>query len=136
MKQPQPDHAPYAPARGYLVPLVSLALSLPPLLILLGVALLAAYHALTGQNFDTSAPPTFVSPLAFGLAVCYIVLGPFAAVVLCLTQRTRAEQTYGSALLLGYRMKRLNTMALYSAGLAIGVIVLFLCSGLVFRMGT
>lgn len=136
MKQAHSDRAPYAPARGYLVPFVSLALSLPTLVFVLAVALMAAYHALTGRTFSESAQPVLVSPLAFGLAICYLMLGPFAALALCLTQRTRAEQTYGSVLLLGYRMKRLNTIALYSAGLAICIIALFLCSGLVLRMGT
>src|SRR5512146_1363417 len=40
------------------------------------------------------------------------------------SQRTRAEQIYGSALLLCHRMKHLKTIALCSSGLAIGAIVL------------
>jgi hypothetical protein len=44
--------------------------------------------------------------------------------VLCTTQRTRAEQVYGSALLLGYRMKRLNTIALWCAALGIAMLPL------------
>ena len=46
------------------------------------------------------------------------------ALVLCTTQRTRAEQLYGSALLLGFRIKRLNALALWCAGIALGMLPL------------
>lgn len=131
-----PDPTPYAPARGYLVPILSLALSLPPLLCTLSLFTLATYHAATGGSFNAGGSAVLLPPLVFGLALCYIVLGPMAAFVLCLTQRTRAEQTYGSALLLGYRMKRLNTIALCCAGLAVAVLVLLLAAGMVLRGGT
>ncbi len=49
------------------------------------------------------------------------------ALVLCTTQRTRAEHIYGSSLLLGFRIKRLNAVALWCAGLALGMLPLMAC---------
>lgn len=112
--------APYAPRLGYLVPLVSLALSLPTLVVVLTLSGVMLYHTLTRHTLDVSAPPFLQSPLGFALVVCYIVFGPVLGCVLCLTQRTRTEQVYGSVLLLGFSMKRLNTFALSIAGLAVG----------------
>lgn len=124
---------PYPPRSGYLVPVVSLALSLPTLVGTLALGGVALYHALTGQALDVSVPPLVQSPLGFSLAVCYLAFGPVLGGILCLTQRTHTEQVYGSALLLGYKMKRLNTLALWSAGLAISVLLLLVVVGLVLR---
>ena len=52
------------------------------------------------------------------------MLGPMLALVLCTAQRTRAEQLYGSALLLGVRIKRLNAIALWCAGIALALLPL------------
>lgn len=117
------NRAPYAPRRGYLLPFVSLALSLPPFLIVLAACAIAIYHAMTGQTFDLVAP-ALQSAAVYGAIVCYIVFGPLIGLILCLTQRGLAQQVYGSDLMLGYRMKRLNTLALSVA--AVAVCTLFL----------
>jgi hypothetical protein len=91
---------------------MSLALSLPTLIGALALSGVALYHALRGQVLDVSAPPVLQSPLGFAVVVCYLMLGPILGGILCLTHRTRTEQVYGSVLLLGFRMKRLNTVAL------------------------
>lgn len=137
MVQDHPQHgAPYPSRSGYLMPVVSLALSLPTLVGALGLGGVALYHALTGQTLNVSVPPFLQSPLAFGGVVCYLVFGPMLGGVLCLTQRTRTEQVYGSVLLLGFRMKRLNTLALWSAGLAMSLLMLLVVVGMVLRGGT
>ncbi|MGZ3600201.1 MAG: hypothetical protein ACXWQ5_10890 [Ktedonobacterales bacterium] len=128
--------APYEPHVGYLVPRVSLALSLPTLVGALTLSGVALYHALTGQTFGISAPPFLQSPLGFAVVVCTFVFGPILGGMLCLTQRTRTEQIYGSALLLGFRMKSMNTLALYTAGLPMGVLMLPLIVGMLLRGGT
>lgn len=128
-----PHHTPpalYAPRRGYIIPFVSLALSLPALLCIIGIGALAAANALTGYTLSLSAPP-LRSPLGYAALVCYVIFGPVLGVILCLSQRGLAEQRYGSDLLLGYRMKRLNTIALTIAGVAmaataLSVMLLFL----------
>ncbi len=121
---------PYAPRRGYIIPVISLALSLPALFCILGVGVLAVANALTGYTLSLSASP-LRSPLGYAALVCYIIFGPMLGVILCLSQRGLAEQRYGSDLLLGYRMKRLNTIALTIAGVAtaattLSVMLLFL----------
>jgi hypothetical protein len=58
-------------------------------------------------------------------------MGPMLAAVLCITQRTHAEEVYGSALLLGFRIKRLNTIALRTAVLALATSVLIALLGAV-----
>lgn len=63
---------PYAPGVGYLVPLVSLALSLPTLVGALTLSGAALYHALTGQTLGISAPSILQSPLGFAVLVCYL----------------------------------------------------------------
>lgn len=137
MTQDLRDHkAPYASRTGYLVPFASLALSLPTLVTVVGLGSVALYHALTGYTLAVSTPPLLQSPLAFAAMVCYLVLGPMLGAILCLTQRTRAEQRYGSALLLGYQMKRLNTLALCSAALAIAALMLLVVAGMLLRSGT
>lgn len=135
MAQLPSQQAPYAPRRGYIVPAVSLALSIPSLLAMFGLCALAALHALTGYNLPVSAPP-LRSALGFTALVCYIVFGPLLAVIICVSQRARAEQVYGSDLLLGYRMKRMNTIALLSAGAAICAMMLALVVSFVLRAGT
>ena len=129
------QQAPYAPRRGYIVPVVSLALSIPSLLATFSLCALAALHALTGYNLPVSTPP-LRSALGFTALVCYIVFGPLLAVIICVSQRARAEQVYGSDLLLGYRMKRMNTIALMSAGAAICAMMLVLALSFVLRAGT
>jgi hypothetical protein len=58
------------------------------------------------------------STLQVPAPVCLALLfGPMAAAVLCTTQRTRAEQVYGSALLLGCRLRQLNRIARWRAAL-------------------
>lgn len=60
----------------------------------------------------TRAPAFLQPPLAFGVVVCYIVFGPMLGCIICLTQRTRREQVYGSVLLLGFRMKHIDFIVL------------------------
>src|SRR4051794_5975822 len=86
--------APYAPRAGYLVALVSLALSLPTLVGALTLSGAARYHALMGQTLGISAPPILQLPVGFAVLVCNLVFGPTLAGILCLTQRTRSEQIY------------------------------------------
>lgn len=112
-------HAPFASARGYLIPVLSFALSLPTLV----VSALTTYHALTGYTFDVSTQVVQVSPLVFGFGSLYIIFGPVLGSIICITQRTRAEQIYGSVHLLGFRIKRMNTIALYIAALALGLLL-------------
>lgn len=135
MAQLPSRHAPYAPRRGYIIPALSLALSIPSLAATVGLCALAAYHALTGYNVPLSAPP-LRSAAGFTALVCYVVFGPVLAVIICVSQRARAEQIYGSDLLLGYRMKRMNTLALWSAGVAICAIMLVVVVSFVLRAGT
>ncbi|HET9110406.1 MAG TPA: hypothetical protein VFN78_06260 [Ktedonobacterales bacterium] len=135
MAQLPSRHAPYAPRRGYIIPALSLALSIPPLVAVFGVCALAVFHALTGYNLPLSAPP-LRSAAGFTALVCYVVFGPVLAVIICVSQRARAEQIYGSDLFLGYRMKQLNTLALWSAGAAICAIMLVLVLSFVLRAGT
>ena len=122
--------APYAPRRGYLIPVISLALSASALLCILSAGVLAVANALTGYTLSVSAPP-LKSPLSHAALVCYIIFGPMLGLILCLSQRGLAEQRYGSNLLLGYRMKRFNAIALTIAGVAtaataLTVLLLFL----------
>ena len=119
------NRAPYAPRRGYLLPFVSLALSLPPLLFALAACSIAIYHAATGLTLDVVAP-ALQSAAAYGVIVCYIVFGPLIGLILCLTQRGLAQQAYGSDLMLGYRMKRLNTLALSVAAVAVCTVFLLI----------
>ncbi len=135
MAQLPSQHTPYAPRSGYIIPVVSLALSIPSLVTTCGVCALAAVHGLTGYNLPLSAPP-LRSALGFTALVCYLVFGPVLAVIICASQRARAERVYGSDLLLGYRMKRLNTIALWSAGAAICALMLVLFLSLALRGGT
>lgn len=111
------DRAPYAPARDILVPFISLALSLPTILIgLLWVISVAATSVpLIGHGLSTGAPPSLMVPWPVCL---WTLLGPVTAGMLCVTQRTRAQERYGSALLLGYRIMRWNTLALQCAVVA------------------
>ncbi len=117
------SQAPFASAYGYLIPGASLALSLPTL----AVDLVLISHAVTGYSFDINTSLIHISPFASAFGCLYIVFGPILGGLLCVTQRARAEQTYGSVHLLGFKMKRMNTIALYVAGLALG---LLLASGL------
>jgi hypothetical protein len=110
----------FEPAFGYLVPIASLASSLPTLVF----DIVVTYHTLTGNTFDTSARSIQIPPVAFAIGCLWIVFGPFLGTILCLAQRTHAEQTYGSVHLLGYKIKRLNTIALYMAVLALGLFLL------------
>ena len=107
---------PYAPRYSILVPIVSIALSVPT--VLLGVVWIAAgaYYLVTGRGLFVNSASTLDVPVPVCLA---LVFGPMAAAVLCTTRRTRAEQVYGSALLLGYRLRRLNRFALWCAALGI-----------------
>ncbi|HEX8997198.1 MAG TPA: hypothetical protein VF812_14315 [Ktedonobacterales bacterium] len=127
--------APFAPRRGYLIPALAFALSLPSLMATLSLSALAALHALSGRAFTLSAPP-LRSPVGFAALVCYLVFGPALGFILCVSQRARAEQTYGSVLLLGYRMRRLNTLALWCAALALGVLMFILLVAMVARAGS
>lgn len=135
-QDPRDQGAPYPSRRGYFVPLVSLTLSLPTLVCALTLVSAALYHALTGRALDAGISSVVLPPPAFAVGVCYLVLGPVLGGVLCLSQRTQTEQRYGSVLLLGFRMKRLNTLALYSAGLAIAVLMLLVVAGMLLRGGT
>ncbi len=112
------DHAPYAPARDILVPIASLALSLPTIVIGLLWVIAAATSApllLLGHSLSTGAPRSLMIPWPVCL---WTLLGPITAGMLCVTQRTRAQERYGSALLLGYRIMRWNTLALQCAVVA------------------
>lgn len=115
------NRTPYAPARGILVPVVGIALSLPTLVIGLTLALSGVYMAVTGRSVYAGGPQVLLVPVPVCL---YLILGPMIALVLCTTQRTRAEQVYGSALLLGFKIKRLNKVALWCAGLALSMLPL------------
>lgn len=110
----------FEPAFGYLVPIASLALSLPTLVFDIAVT----YHTLTGNTFDTSERGIQAPPFAFAFGCLCIVFGPLLGLIICIVQRTHAEQTYGSVHLLGFRIKRLNTIALYIAILALGLLLL------------
>ncbi len=99
-------------------------------LCILSAGVLAVANALTGYTLSVSAPP-LKSPLSHAALVCYIIFGPMLGLILCLSQRGLAEQRYGSNLLLGYRMKRFNAIALTIAGMAtaataLTVLLLFL----------
>lgn len=110
------DRAPYAPARGILVPILSLALSLPTILVGIAWVAAATYALLAGHGIYTGAPRSLPVPWP----VCmWVLLGPLLALALCASQRGRAEELYGSALLLGYRIKRWNTVALWCAAAAL-----------------
>lgn len=112
---------PFAPAWGFAVPLIAFALSLPTLLSSLIFGTLAIYHAVASSEHTSSAETVLQVSPAFVLVLLYIVFGPMLGCVLCVTQRTRAEQVYGSVHLLGFRMKRMNTIALYCCGLALAL---------------
>jgi hypothetical protein len=121
------DHsnaAPFPPGRQYAVPLASLALSLPTLVLGLALSVWTVIHALTGRILSVTTPPFLQSSFGYGLGVRYFLLGPTLGAVLCLMQRSRARFIYGSVHLLGFRMKRLNTLALCGAGLAMGALAL------------
>ncbi len=120
------SQTPFASAYGYLIPGASLVLSLPTL----AVDLVLISHAVTGFSIQTVIQ---ISPFASAFGCLYIVFGPILGGLLCVTQRARAEQTYGSVHLLGFKMKRMNTIALYVAGLALG---LLLGSGLLIILHT
>lgn len=113
--------APYAPSRAFLVPIVSIVLSLPTLFIGLFLVISGTYRAISGGSLYTGAGAAVEIP---ALVCMGLVLGPMLGLVLCTTQRTRAEQVYGSALLLGFRIKRLNTIALWCGGLALAMLPL------------
>jgi hypothetical protein len=120
------NRAPFASGHALLVPIVSLALSLPTLFTELIAVGINAYEIVTRRALVTTAQTLQLPGLGVGLGCLYLVMGPLVAIVLCITQRTRAEQQYGSALLLGFRIKRLNTLALRAAAGAlcmIGVVV-------------
>ena len=135
LKQDHTSRAPYPSAIWQVVPIVGLALSVPTLLESLALGGWAVYHALTGQVLDLSVlSPFFQLPLAPAIAVLYTVFGPMAACAMCLTQRACAHETYGSVLLLGFRMKRMNTIALYVAASALvavaGLVLLLVIMGM------
>lgn len=109
--------APFAPRVGYMIPCVSLVVSLVSLATLTSLGGVAVYHALTGRQLAT--PPVLIPPVMFAAGVCFVTLGPMLSVLLCLAQRAHAQQTYGSDMFLGYRMKRMNTVALYCGALAV-----------------
>ena len=115
------SRAPYAPARALLVPIVSIVISAPTLLIGLLLVISGTYLALFGHSLYASTPLVVQVPVPMCL---FLVLGPMAALVLCTSQRTRAEQAYGSSLLLGFRIKRLNAVALWCAALALATLPL------------
>jgi hypothetical protein len=114
-------HAPYAPTRALLVPIVSIVISAPTLLIGLLLVVSGTYLAIFGHSLYAGTPLVMQVPVPLCL---FLVLGPVLALVLCTTQRTRAEQMYGSSLLLGFRIKRLNALALWCAALALATLPL------------
>jgi F0F1-type ATP synthase assembly protein I len=97
---------------------------------------LALYHALSGRDLIAGRATILLPSALVTLAICLIVFGPMLALMLCVTQRARAEQVYGADFYLGYSIKRLNTIALYCAGLALAFVTLTIFSGLVLRAGT
>lgn len=121
MESDHSGRAPYAPSRAFLVPVASIVLSLPTLFVGLFLVVAGVYRAISGSSLYTGATEVVQVPV---LACLFLILGPMLALVLCTTQRTRAEQVYGSALLLGFRIKRLNTIALWCAGLALAMLPL------------
>lgn len=128
--------APYAPRRGYAIPIASLALSFPALVTMPTLLGLALYHALSGRDLIAGASPILLPSALATLALCLILFGPMLALMLCVTQRARAEQIYGAVFYLGYRMKRLNTIALRCAVLALAFVTCAIFSGLLLRAGT
>lgn len=127
---------PYAPRRGFAIPIASLVLSFPALVAMPTVLGLALYHTLSRRdliagNATIALPSAVVTPV-----ICLILFGPMLALIMCVTQRARAEQVYGADFYLGYRMKRLNTIALYCAGFALAFVTLTIFSGLLLRAGT
>ncbi len=116
MNRDESIRPPYPPARAIMLPIASMLLSLP--IILVGLFLLATgvYRIVTGSSLYSGPAATVQVPVPVCLA---LILGPLLGAVLCTMQRTRAEQDYGSALLLGYRPKRLNTLVLWCSALGI-----------------
>ncbi len=79
------SQTPFASAYGYLIPGVSLALSLPTLT----VALVLIYHAVTGYVIGINIHLMPISPFAPAVGFLYIVYGPMLGGLLCVTQRAR-----------------------------------------------
>lgn len=127
---------PYAPRRGFVIPIASLVLSVPALVAMPTFLGLALYHTLSRRDLITGSATIVLPSEAVTLVVCLILFGPMLALIMCVTQRARAEQVYGADFYLGYRMKRLNTIALYCAGLALAFVTLTIFSGLLLRVGT
>lgn len=113
--------APYAPMRGILLPAASILLSVPTILIGGFFVVSGAFDLLSGHSLYAGGQQVVQLPI-FGCL--YLALGPVIALMVCITQRTRAEQVYGSALLLGFRIKRLNRVALWCAALALATLPL------------
>ncbi len=122
MANDRPRRTPFEPSLGIAVPLVSLALSMPTNLLGLAAIVISADEVITRRSLVATSQVVTLPGLGVGLGCLYLVMGPLVAVVMCISQRTHAEQAYGSSLLLGFRIKRLNTIALRSAVLALCMI--------------
>jgi hypothetical protein len=120
-KEPS-GRAPFASRHALLVPIASLALSTPTIVTGLAAICITMYEVLARRAIVSTAQTLQLPGLGVGLGCLYLLMGPLLALVLCISQRTHAEATYDSALLLGYRIKRLNTIALRAAVLALGMI--------------
>lgn len=127
---------PYAPRRGFAIPIASLVLSFPALVAMPTVLGLALYHTLSRHDLIAGNATIALSSAVVTPVICLILFGPMLALIMCVTQRARAEQVYGADFYLGYRMKQLNTIALYCAGVALAFVTLTMFSGLLLRAGT
>lgn len=122
---------------AYLVPAVSLVLSLPALLCLLALCAVAGYHALTGHALDLSAAqPLLQRPVVPGLLLLYVVFGPMLGVVLCVLQRVRMLGASGGSRVRRVRPSAADGLALGTAGLALGVLMLLVVVSMILRAGT
>jgi hypothetical protein len=95
-----------------------------------------AHLALNGSSSYSRSGFSYRQPLDFVVVVCYIAFGPMLRGVLCLTQRARTGQVYGSVLLLGFTLKRLEHAGPVQHGLAMGVLMLPVVVGTLLRGGT
>lgn len=125
-----------APRGAVLVPLVSLAFSVPPLLVVLAAGGMIVYLALTGQPLGSAVPSILVSGSLVRLGVSYVILGPMLAIVLCVSQRARSRPDPRGSSALRITGRSLDSVALVIAGLAVAVMLLAIATGMLLRQGT
>lgn len=130
MAQLQPGQEAYHPRRGaLLIPLASLALSVPPLVGILALTGLGLSYGLTGHAIGGATTSLVISPVVFALVVCYLILGPMLAAILCVVQRAQGP-------LPDLRAQAITRLALVAAGCTVAITVFLICLGFVLRAGT